>query len=1249
MKPSVRNVILFSVCFCFAEPCFPALFTVDNTADSDNLLTYTFADGTNSLRKCIRLANSTTGQDTIWFNIPSAPFLITCATALPIISDTVLIDGFSQAGATPGTPMIAIDGLGSVLELDAGSGGSTISGLVIYGGTKGIYVNASNGSTIVGNYIGTNAAGTAAAPTPITQYGIHIFNSSNTVIGGPAGLPDRNIISGCKQNGIRIDGTSTATVIAGNYVGVNQAGTASIGNQGDGIYCSGGANNTVVGGSSSAYGNVISGNNATGLVINASLNCIVSNNFIGTDSTGNAALGNLNDGMDFTTGCTNVQIRDNVVCSNSQHGIYLSTSNYAVLTGNKIGIGADGTTPLGNVAVTGSSYYGIDITGSFKATIGGSLASDRNIISSNNSFGLTIFSSDSAVIQGNYIGTDVTGTLNRGNTYNGVEVNSSNNAIIGGITLSEGNLVSGNHQYGINVVSADSALIESNFVGTDYTGNVAIPNTSNGIILTASAPNAQIFNNVSCGNTVGIMVGFSCDSCTIKGNKVGIGADGITLLGNSQYGIEVSSAFKPRIGGANTTDRNIICGNPWGGISLDNADSAIVQGNYIGTDASGMLSRGNGMGIYCTGSDNVLIGGGNAGEGNIVSGNSSTGIYVSSVSNARTSIKGNIVGLAVDLSTTIPNTGNGIYLIACANSLVGGTSPGERNYISSNGSYGIYLDESPFTVISGNYIGTDGTGLLGRGNASLGINVADSRQVLIGGIGSSVRNIISATSNGAGINVSGNSQLTTIKGNFIGLGVDGSTDLGNWGSGISSFTDSIIIGDSVFMARNVSSRNGKSGTGDGITIQGANTNTILGNYLGVDSGGTVCKPNARAGIYLWYSDSSTIGGSGAYAGNICSCNMNEGIYIERSNVNNIYGNFVGTDKTGSLQLGNEQLGINMSAGLSSSNVIGGSAANANSIAYNENNSGGNGAGVFIAGSSNWDLITYNHIYCNAGGGIQITAGNNENVAPPVILSTMANAINGTGVAGDAIHIYLNTISGTWCGCEGETFIGTTTVTGAGTWAYTHNLGLSTAEANAITATQTTPLNSTSEFSTCIPLPLPVSLLYFEATELESYVALTWATAEEYNNLEFVIQRSSDGLNFDSIGTVKGNGNTKVTSSYSFEDYTITSGTSYYRLKQVDKDGTVEYSPVRSTSDLSEDITLYATEDREVFIKTFLPLGGEINLTVVNVLGELCYEQNLEAGKGNYLYQVSLMELPAGLYIIKAYTGTQSLVKKVIFR
>ncbi|HXT82962.1 MAG TPA: T9SS type A sorting domain-containing protein, partial [Verrucomicrobiae bacterium] len=251
-------------------------------------------------------------------------------------------------------------------------------------------------------------------------------------------------------------------------------------------------------------------------------------------------------------------------------------------------------------------------------------------------------------------------------------------------------------------------------------------------------------------------------------------------------------------------------------------------------------------------------------------------------------------------------------------------------------------------------------------------------------------------------------------------------------------------------------------------------------------------------------------------------------------------------------------------------------------------------------------------------------------------------------AGDLIHIYLNKESGAWCDCEGEVFVDTTTVTGAGTWVINHNLGLTTAAANAITATQTTPLKSTSEFSACIPLPLPVSLLYFEATKMESYVALNWATSEEYNNREFVIQKSSDSLNFTPIGTVEGNGNKNNTSLYSFEDHTISSGTSYYRLMQVDEDGTIQYSPIRSISDISEDIILYVTEDGELFIKAFFPVSAEkINLTILNALGQLCYQQNMEAEKGRYSYQTSLNELPTGLYIIKVYTETQNVVKKII--
>src|ERR1700743_312885 len=100
--------IFFSLCFGSAEA---ATFLVDNATDLDNAAPYTLADGTNSLRKCIRLSNSTAGADIINFNIGgTGPFTITISAGdLPSIVQQLTINGLSQPGASAGNLMIEIN------------------------------------------------------------------------------------------------------------------------------------------------------------------------------------------------------------------------------------------------------------------------------------------------------------------------------------------------------------------------------------------------------------------------------------------------------------------------------------------------------------------------------------------------------------------------------------------------------------------------------------------------------------------------------------------------------------------------------------------------------------------------------------------------------------------------------------------------------------------------------------------------------------------------------------------------------------------------------------------------------------------------------------------------------------------------------------------------------------------------------------------------------------------------------------
>src|SRR5690606_15270254 len=101
------------------------------------------------------------------------------ATQLPTITGSVTINGLTQPGASAGNPIIEINGGGqNVLQLDAGSDGSTIQGLVLFGANRGIYINNSSNNTIIANHIGTNQTATALATEVIIWNCIEINGNS---------------------------------------------------------------------------------------------------------------------------------------------------------------------------------------------------------------------------------------------------------------------------------------------------------------------------------------------------------------------------------------------------------------------------------------------------------------------------------------------------------------------------------------------------------------------------------------------------------------------------------------------------------------------------------------------------------------------------------------------------------------------------------------------------------------------------------------------------------------------------------------------------------------------------------------------------------------------------------------------------------------------------------------------------------------------------------------------------------------
>jgi CSLREA domain-containing protein len=351
-----------------------------------------------------------------------------------------------------------------------------------------------------------------------------------------------------------------------------------------------------------------------------------------------------------------------------------------------------------------------------------------------------------AKIVGNYIGTDVTGTLDMGNGANGVDVccefTAPPQAAIGGTAPQERNVISANHSSGISLdqhypgfTHVGWNLVQGNFIGTDATGTVALGNNWDGILIDGSSDNIIGGNTAGSGNVIsanglsGITVtNDAADNNVIKGNYIGTDLNGTADLGNSADGVNLVSADDIQIGGGESGARNVISGNQLRGVRIDGAsDGAMIYGNYIGTDASGTSALPNvKAGIVVDGADHE-IGGPDEGKGNLISGNLGPGIAVLSTA-AAIVIKNNYIGTdAAGMGALGNGTGIEVGMGSGATDVrIGGAviAPHQGNLISGNVHEGILLYRG--AKVWGNKIGTDATGSGPLGNGGDGILVKGS-------------------------------------------------------------------------------------------------------------------------------------------------------------------------------------------------------------------------------------------------------------------------------------------------------------------------------------------------------------------------------------------------------------------------------------------------------------------------------------------------------------------------------------------
>jgi titin len=683
------------------------MFTVTTSADS----------GLGSLRQAILDANASQAPSVIDFQIGSGAQTINLASALPTVTTQVVIDGTSQPGYA-GAPLVELNGAGAgagANGLVLAGGNSQVEGLVInrFAG-DGIDLETLGGDIVNGNYLGTNFTGTQARGNG--AWGVHILGTSNNVIGGTT-LGSRNLISGNTASGIRMDSGASNNLVEGNYIGTDVTGTKPLGNGLRGIMVLDSANN-VIGGTSAGAGNLISGNVWSGIRIDTSTGTLVEGNFLGTDVSGTKALGNGLNGVHIYAGSDNIiggtsgQAR-NIISGNAASGVKIESSTGNIVEGNFIGTNVIGTQKVSN------GIRGVMVLESANTVLGGTQAGAGNVISGNVDSGIRIDTSTGTMVEGNLIGIDASGSRALENGLLGVHIVSGSGNVIGGTTSAARNVISGNDASGVRIdTGAMGNVVEGNFIGTDISGTQAVGNHFRGIVIVEANGNTIGGTTPGAGNVISgnAQTGVLIDTSTgilIEGNLIGTDVSGTQALGNL-LGVDLFQSANNTVGGLTADARNVISGNLASGIRIDGGSSAnLVQGNYIGTDVTGTHALANALrGINISSAFSNTIGGSAAGAGNLISANELSGIRIEDGSSGN-SVQGNWIGTQADGTSRLGNDASGVVVDASANNTIGGTTAGTSNIIAFNGIDGVSVQGVNATgnAILGNSI--FGNGLLG--------------------------------------------------------------------------------------------------------------------------------------------------------------------------------------------------------------------------------------------------------------------------------------------------------------------------------------------------------------------------------------------------------------------------------------------------------------------------------------------------------------------------------------------------------
>jgi CSLREA domain-containing protein len=842
---------------------------------------------------------------------PHSWFSIQPATALPDITNATVIDGYTQPGASENTNAALAGGTNAVLRieidgsqsssstpLELWSAGSTVRGLAVNNWSGAAIAIVASSNRIEGSFLGTDISGTIAQPNKhaVVVTGTYSGNVYATVIGGTTAAA-RNVLSGNRDNAIELGYRfSPADVISTQIVG----------------------------------------------------------NYIGVARDGTAAIGNASGVyLDFRNRTT--RLLGNVISGNRGAGVAGVITQGGLIQGNLVGTDATGTLDVGN------RTHGVSVGGP-EVMIGGPQPEHRNVISGNDGFGIS--ADPRNVILGNYIGTQIDGVSPLGNSAEGIWVNGGT-----GTGRADGNVIAYNGGDGIEVYSTSGypLLANSIFSNAELGIELELSNTgptpndpgdgdtgSNNlqnfpVLLAAAIQDGQTVIagslNSAADTTYRIEL-FSNREADPSGHGEGeafLGFTEVTTDGSGNAGFEFTApgTLGERFITATATrlvDHDADPDTPL--VATDTSEFSlalqvpplVVTTTADVVDTDGLISLREAI-TYANAHANVDRDGDGTPDPDAIS-------FAIPGSGVQT----------ISLNAGLPVITDPVVLD-------GYTQPGASPNTLAVGNGAVLLIELDATRVNAD--DAPGAGVVTIGS---------------GGRGSTVRGlVINRTQQSTAILLSGGGE-NVVEGNFLGVGANGATIPGDTtqrpfdrGDGIYvSFSENNRIGGTDPAARNVIAGHPRFG----IALTGATTtgNVLQGNYIGTTADGAAALGGQYYGaIFLSGASGNTIGGTAEGAGNLVSGNDDDGILLSRSNSNVVQGNRIGTDAAGTSALPNSS-GIVIFG--SHDNLIGGVEPGAgNVIASN----GGNGVEISTAGSDTaaGNSILGNSIFANGGLGIDL--------------------------------------------------------------------------------------------------------------------------------------------------------------------------------------------------------------------------------------------------------------------------------------